>query len=96
MSEAQQESDVPLSDAAQEAKEQMQQQLVRKMALKMLAEAEEQERQRRIDEAEKAPSDDAVRKRALDQIITVQEDLVRALARIKVRAYAVRDRMVRA
>lgn len=82
-----QEAAVPLSSAAQDAKEAMQQQLVRKMALKMLAEAEEQERERRVKEASTAAVDDAVRQRALDQIITVQEDLVRALNRMKVRAY---------
>lgn len=79
-----QEAAVPLSSAAQDAKEAMQQQLVRKMAVKMLAEAEEQERERRVKEASVAV-DDAVRQRALDQIITVQEDLVRALNRMKVR-----------
>ena len=79
------ETEVPLSSEAQDAKEAMQQQLVRKMALKMLAEAEEQERERRVQEAGKPPGDDAVRQRALDQIVTVQEDLVRALNRMKVR-----------
>lgn len=78
------ESGVPLSSEAQDAKEAMQQQLVRKMALKMLAEAEERERERRIQEAGQPPADDAVRQRALEQIITVQEDLVRALNRMKV------------
>lgn len=85
MTEEVQQSSVPLSNEAQDAKEAMQQQLVRKMALKMLAVVEEQERARRVEEAA-APSmeDDAVRQRALDQIITVQEDLVRALNRMKV------------
>lgn len=82
-----QEGTVPLSMEAQDAKEAMQQQLVRKMALKMLAEAEERERERRIQEAGKAPGDDVVRQRALDQIIAVQEDLVRALNRMKVGGY---------
>ena len=77
---------VPLSNEAQDAKEMMQQQLVRKMAVKMIAEAEEKERQRRIQEEKEPHPEDAVRKRALDQIITVQEDLVRALNRMKVRA----------
>lgn len=81
---AESKSEVPLSSEAQDAKEAMQQQLVRKMALKMLAEAEEQERARRVQEASKPLGDDAVRQRALDQIITVQEDLVRALNRMKV------------
>ena len=84
MADVQGEGSVPLSDAAQDAKEAMQQQLVRKMALKMLAEAEEQERERRVQEAGRPPAEDAVRQRALDQIITVQEDLVRALNRMKV------------
>ena len=78
-------SGVPLSTEAQDAKEAMQQQLVRKMALKMLAEAEEEERARRVQEAAQQPREgDTVRQRALDQIITVQEDLVRALNRMKV------------
>ena len=78
------ESGVPLSSEAQDAKEAMQQQLVRKMALKMLAEAEERERERRIREADEPATEDAVRQRALEQIVTVQEDLVRALNRMKV------------
>lgn len=78
--------EVPLSSEAQDAKEAMQQQLVRKMALKMLEEAEETERERRVTEARQPLGDDAVRQRALDQIITVQEDLVRALNRLKVSA----------
>ena len=86
MADVQGEGSVPLSDAAQDAKEAMQQQLVRKMALKMLAEAEEQERERRVQEARRPATADAVRQRALDQIITVQEDLVRALNVMKVRA----------
>ena len=78
-------SGVPLSSEAQDAKEAMQQQLVRKMALKMLAEAEERERERRIREAgEPGAEADTVRQRALEQIVTVQEDLVRALNRMKV------------
>ena len=81
---AEAESGVPLSSEAQEAKEAMQQQLVRKMALKMLAEAEEKERERRVKEAGQPAAEDAIRQRALDQIITVQEDLVRALNRMKV------------
>ena len=86
MSEA--EAGVPLSSQAQEAKEMMQQQLVRKMAVQMIREAEEQERQRRIQEEVKLASQqegaDAVRQRALDQIIAVQEQLVRALNKMKV------------
>lgn len=78
------EKSVPLSNEAQDAKEAMQQQLLRKMAIKMLAEAEETERARRVQEAGQPPSEDAVRRRALEQIITVQEDLVRALNRMKV------------
>jgi hypothetical protein len=85
MADVQGEGSVPLSDAAQDAKEAMQQQLVRKMALKMLAEAEEQERERRVQEAGRPATADAVRQRALDQIITVQEDLVRALNVMKVK-----------
>ena len=68
----------------EDAKELMQEQLVRKVAVKMIAELEEEERKRRILEAKEPNTKDAVRQRALDQIITVQEDLVRALNQMKV------------
>ena len=76
-------SEVPLSSDAQEAKELMQQQLLRKMANKMMSEAIEDERQRRIKLQEQA-NEDTVRSKAFDQLITVQEDLIHTLNLIKV------------
>ena len=83
MADQQSDKSVPLSADAQDAKELMQQQLLRKMANKMMAEAIEEERQRRI-KAELEPEDDTVRRKAFDQLIVVQEDLVRCLNRMKV------------
>ena len=82
--------DVPLSSEAQEAKELMQQQLLRSMASKMMAAAIEEERQRRIKEQEDlkkqglGESEDAVRKNAYEHLMTVQEDLIRTLNLMKV------------
>lgn len=78
------ESEVPLSTEAQEAKELMQRELLRKMANKMMSEAIEEERQWRI-KAQETQSEDAVKRKALDQIVVVQEDLVRTLNLMKVR-----------
>ena len=77
-------SEVPLSPDAQEAKELMHQQLMRKMANKMMAEAIEEERQRRI-KSEQEEEEDAVRRKAVDQLVVVQEDLVRCLNLMRVR-----------
>ena len=71
-------SEVPLSANAQEVKEMMHQQLMRKMANKITAAAIEEERQRRI-QSEKEGEDDAVRRKAFDQLVVVQENLVRCL-----------------
>ena len=71
----------PLSNDAQDAKELMQEQLLRKMALKMVAAAEEDERARRISE-EAHP--DTQKNAAYDKLIVVQEDLVRTLNLLKV------------
>lgn len=84
MAEQKPASEVPLSSEAQEAKELMQQQLLRKMANKMMAEAIEEERQRRIKQEEEA-NEDAVRRKAFDQLITVQEDLIHTLNLMKVK-----------
>ena len=54
-------ADVPLSPEAQDAKESMQRQLLRTMASKMYAAAQEEERARRIKEMESA-DDDQVKK----------------------------------
>lgn len=89
MAEQKPASEVPLSSEAQEAKELMQQQLLRKMANKMMAEAIEEERQRRIKQEEEA-NEDAVRRKAFDQLITVQEDLIHTLNLMKVTLQAAR------
>lgn len=78
------ESEVPLSTEAQEAKELMQRELLRKMANKMMAAAIEEERQWRI-KAQETQTEDVVKQKALDQIVVVQEDLVRTLNLMKVR-----------
>ena len=84
MSDRQAAGEVASISKEADAKELMQEQLVRKMAVKMIAELEEEERKRRIQEAKEPNTTDTVRQRTLDQIITVQEDLVRALNRMKV------------
>lgn len=75
-------SEVPLSNEAQEAKEMVHQQLMRKMANKMMAEAIEEERQRRIKESETEEA--AERQKAYNQLILVQEDLVRTINLMRV------------
>ena len=77
------ENEVPLSSEAQEAKELMQRELLRKMANKMMVTAIEEERQLRI-KAQETETDDVVKQKALDQIVIVQEDLVRTLNLMKV------------
>lgn len=59
------------------------------MANKMMAEAIEEERQRRIKQEEEA-NEDAVRRKAFDQLITVQEDLIHTLNLMKVTLQAAR------
>lgn len=77
---------VPLSEEAQEAKEVMQRELLRSMASKMMATALEDERQRRIKEMQDQGSEneDAVKKNAYENLIVVQEDLVRTFNLMKV------------
>ena len=77
------ESEVPLSPKAQEAKESMQRQLLRSMASKMYATAQEEERARRVKESQE-PDDDLVKKKAFEDLMRVQEDLVRAVNVMKV------------
>lgn len=79
------ESEVPLSPKAQEAKESMQRQLLRTMASKMYATAQEEERARRIKESQEQ-DDDLVKKKAFQDLMCVQEDLVRAVNVMKVSA----------
>ena len=83
---AEQNGEVPLSSEAQEAKELMQRELLRNMASKMMAAAIEEERQRRIEELkQQGEGEDAVRSNAYEQLMTVQEDLIRTLNLMKVR-----------
>ena len=77
------EQEVPLSNAAQEAKELVHQQLMRTMANRMMAEAIEEERQRRI--KERAESEEGgERQKAYNQLIVVQEDLIRTINLMRV------------
>ena len=78
-------SAVPLSSEAQDAKEMVHQQLMRKMANKMMSEAIEEERQRRMKESE--AGEGAERQKAYNQLIVVQEDLVRTINLMRVRAH---------
>lgn len=84
------ESEVPLSPKAQDAKEAMHQEFLRSMSQKVMAAVIEEERARRIKELEelqspKSPEDeDTVRKNAFEQLMIVQEDLVRSLNLMKV------------
>ncbi len=81
------ESEVPLSESAQDAKEVMQQELLRNMAKKMMAAAIEDERQRRIkelDDLQKTDLEDSIKKNAYEQLMVVQEDLVRSMNLMKV------------
>ena len=61
--------------------DQAQEQLLRQMALKMVAAAEEEERARRIsEEAQENPAKNAT----FDKLIMVQEDLLRTISLMKV------------
>ena len=62
--------------------------LVSKLALKAIQEAVENERARRIAE-EGTIKEDAVRSKAYDQLIQVQEDLISCLNKMKVRARSI-------
>lgn len=63
----------------------VQEQLARKMAVKILERLEEAERQRRITEQkDEAEHPDELRQKTYDKMATVQEDLVRCLGRMKV------------
>ena len=78
-----QEGSVPLSNEAQDAKEMMQQELMRKMAKEMMSAAIEDERKRRI-EQDQPGHEDVLRNQAYDRLIVVQEDLVRTINLMKV------------
>ena len=83
------ESRVPLSSEAQEAKELMQRELLRNMAKTMVSTAVEEERQRRVQELKQLQTDedqdDSIRKNAYEQLMVVQEDLIRNMNLMKVR-----------
>lgn len=82
---------VPLSPGAQEAKEVMQRQLLRTMASKMYATAQEEERARRVKamkESSPADDEDQVKKKAFEDLMRVQEDIVRAVNVMKAKADA--------
>ena len=85
------EKEVPLSPAAQDAKEAMHHEFLRTMAQKMIASAIEEERARRIKELKELqnpssnPEDaDSVKVNAYEQLTVVQEDLVRSFNLMKV------------
>lgn len=73
--------DVPLSSEAQDAKEMVQQQLLRKMAAKVMETAIEEERQRRIKEG---TAEGGEREKVYNQLILVQEDLLRTMNLMRV------------
>lgn len=73
--------DVPLSSEAQDAKEMVQQQLLRKMAAKVMEAAIEEERQRRIKEG---MAEGGEREKVYNQLILVQEDLLRTINLMRV------------
>lgn len=78
-------SEVPLSSEAQEAKEMVQQQLLRKMAAKVMDAAIEEERERRIKEGAVQGEQGGEREKVYNQLILVQEDLLRTMNLMRVR-----------
>ena len=80
---AEKKSEVPLTSEAEIAKEEMQEQLMRKMAAKVVDNAAEEERQRRVKE-KLSVEDQELRSKAYDKLILVQEDLVRYVNQMKV------------
>lgn len=80
---AEEKSKNPLSPEAQTAKEQMQEQLMRTMAAKIVDNAAEEERQRRVKE-KLSVEEEELRSKAYDKLILVQEDLVRYVNQMKV------------
>ena len=68
---------------AQVAEEEMQEQQLRKMAAKIVDNAAEEERQRRVKE-KLSVEEQELRNKAYDKLILVQEDLVRYVNQMKV------------
>ena len=85
---AEEKSKSPLSTEAQTAKEEMQEQLMRRMAAKVVDTAAEEERQRRVKE-KLSVEEEELRSKAFDKLILVQEDLVRYVNQMKVRSFTV-------
>jgi len=83
---AEQKSENPLTPEAQTAKEEMQEQLMRSMAVKVVDNAAEEERQRRIKE-KLSVEEQELRSKAYDKLILVQEDLVRYVNQMKVSSF---------
>ena len=80
---AEQKSESPLTSEAQVAKDEMQEQLMRKMAAQVVDKAAEEERQRRVKE-KLSVEEQELRSKAYDKLILVQEDLVRYVNQMKV------------
>ena len=80
---AERKSENPLTSEAQVAKEEMQEQLMRKMAAQVVDSAAEEERQRRVKE-KLSVEEQELRSKAYDKLIMVQEDLVRYVNQMKV------------
>ncbi len=68
-------------EATEDKLDPAQEQLLRQVALKMLATVEEEERARRINEE---TQENALKSAAYDKLISVQEDLVRTINLLKV------------
>lgn len=80
---AEKKSKSPLTPEAQVAEEEMQEQQLRKMAAKIVDNAAEEERQRRVKE-KLSVEEQELRNKAYDKLILVQEDLVRYVNQMKV------------
>lgn len=80
---AEEKSKSPLTPEAQVTEEEMQEQQLRKMAAKIVDNAAEEERQRRVKE-KLSVEEQELRNKAYDKLILVQEDLVRYVNQMKV------------
>lgn len=86
---AEEKSENALTPEAKTAKEEMEEQLMRKMAAKVVDNAAEEERQRRVKE-KLSVEEQELRSKAYDKLILVQEDLVRYVNQMKVSSLAVK------
>ena len=80
---AEEKSKTSRTPEAQVAEEEMQEQQLRKMAAKIVDNAAEEERQRRVKE-KLSVEEQELRNKAYDKLILVQEDLVRYVNQMKV------------